>query len=58
MSFVLEGEFDPKVAMLFQKIAITERAKIYGAVYNKLALKYVLEFEAGKLKEEPPQKPS
>ncbi|MEM2146769.1 MAG: hypothetical protein QW279_15505 [Candidatus Jordarchaeaceae archaeon] len=29
--------------------------KIYGPVYNKLALKYSLEFEAGKLKEEPPK---
>ncbi|MEM2146752.1 MAG: hypothetical protein QW279_15420 [Candidatus Jordarchaeaceae archaeon] len=32
-----------------------ERVKFYGPVYIKLALKYILEFEAEKLKEEPPQ---
>ncbi|MEM3586738.1 MAG: hypothetical protein QXO71_05375 [Candidatus Jordarchaeaceae archaeon] len=32
-----------------------EHEKLYGLVYTRMALKYILEFEAKKLREEPPQ---
>jgi len=52
---IVESEPDRKSYVLFIKGAIEETAKIYGPIFKRMASKYALEFEAEKLKEEPPE---
>ncbi|MEM3586700.1 MAG: hypothetical protein QXO71_05185, partial [Candidatus Jordarchaeaceae archaeon] len=49
-------EPDAQITVLFAKSAVKEMEKIYGPLFTRMVAEYALEFEAKKLKEEPPPK--
>ncbi|MFB0563261.1 MAG: hypothetical protein ACETWM_18830 [Candidatus Lokiarchaeia archaeon] len=53
--FVTESGPDNQTFVLFIKGAVEETAKFYGPIFTRMVSNYAVEFEAEKLKEEPPE---
>lgn len=52
---IVDGEPDKKIYVHLLKGAAEETAKVYGPIFPKMVIRYALDFEAKKLKEEPPE---
>ena len=52
---IVESEPDRQSYVLFIKGAVEETAKLYGPIFTRMVSNYALEFEAEKLREEPPE---